>query len=88
MHLFLDSFFFFYYLSRLRVKEKTQIKVAQTASGINGTKRIPELTTFEERVVGVMSLDAVDGDGASREYGRPNFQSVRIVIQKKYLISK
>lgn len=62
---------------RKRVKEKsTAIKEAHAQSGINGTKKIAEVTDFEQRVIAVMSVDAVDGDGFSKECGRPELQTV------------
>lgn len=59
------------------MKEKaTAIRNEHTKSGINGTQRIPVLTNFENRVVAVMSMDALDGDGSSIERGRPEFRTV------------
>ena len=57
---------------RSRVKKKaTEMKAAYNKSGVNGTSSIKGLTDQEQRVVGIISDAAVDGDGVTKECGRP-----------------
>lgn len=73
-----DSKIFFLFLqkNRARTKKKaTEVKKWQLQSGVNGSRKV-ELDDQDQRILNVISLDAVDGDGTSREAGRCSFQTV------------
>lgn len=60
------------YLRDLRrnVKAKAaDIKKQREQSGINGFRKLKTLDNFERRLLGIMTVDAVDGDGESPEIG-------------------
>lgn len=47
-------------------------------SGINGTKLIRNLDEQSQRIIGIISVDSIDGDGLSVESGTPNIPDVCI----------
>ena len=45
--------------------------MAYSKSGVNGTSATKGLNDYEQRVLSIISDATIDGDGATRECGRP-----------------
>lgn len=50
-------------------KNATKIRDTLGATGVNGTKRYRDLDPFDEKVIQILSVHAIDGDGANADTG-------------------
>lgn len=59
-------------------KNATKIRDILAASGVNGTKRYRDLEPFDEQVIQIISVHAIDGDGANADTGFSSSIPVRL----------
>lgn len=60
-------------------KRAVQLKLDHEKTGSTG-ENIKELSESDTRVIGIISWDAIDGDGATQEFGLP--LPVNILLSK------
>lgn len=57
-------------------KRTTAMRSEYLKSGINGTNPIKKLEDHSQRVLSIITIDSVDGDGESIESGAPHIRNV------------